>query len=109
MNVSTTMQIEGYDPRDNQSRLEEAAATETPILFFYRHPITDEEERRKRGPEDARWRHVSPYEVRESLKGDLYLVGWDNDEDGVKNWRLERIDGLVTTDPNGLFRPAEEV
>jgi len=91
----------------NGETLEHLIEQEKPCLFFYRHPVRPSEKLRPTDPNEvAAWRHVSPYEVRESVKsGTEYLVGWDHDLEAVRNFTLQRIEGLVVVDNQNEFRP----
>lgn len=92
---------------DNGEELEAAIEQERPVMFFYRRPVPRAERLHKNDVEHAGWKHVSPYEVRESLKsGDEYLVGFDHDLEAIRNFRLSRIEGRVVTDPSVDYRPS---
>jgi predicted DNA-binding transcriptional regulator YafY len=72
---------------------------EVPILIKYK----------KLEDDSVVHRHVSPYEV-ETVKQNLfqaakYLVGYDHSRDGIRNFRLSRIQGIAPALVG--FRPRE--
>lgn len=90
----------------NGEEVEAAILAERPVLFFYRSPVPASRRLHKNDTEHAGWRHVSPYEVRESLKsGEEYLVGWDHDREAIRNFTLSKIEGRVVTDTQNDYRP----
>lgn len=93
---------------DNGDELAAAIDQERPVTFFYRRPVPRAERLHKQDVEHAGWKHVSPYEIRESLKagGEEYLVGFDHDIEAIRNFRLSRIEGRVVSDPSIDYRPA---
>jgi predicted DNA-binding transcriptional regulator YafY len=92
----------------NEEVLAHAVEAEQPVHFRYVHPIPPRD-RLPGGPtEDDAVRKVSPYEVRESLKGDTYVFGYDHDHEALRNFRVERIEGLVELDESVLYRPPIE-
>jgi proteasome accessory factor C len=51
-------------------------------------------------------RRVDPLRV-ESVDQDWYLRGWDHLRTAIRTFRLDRIDGLVTTDEPITYRPGD--
>ncbi len=92
---------------DNAEELEAAIEQERPVTFFYRRPVPRGERLYRNDIEHSGWKHVSPYEIRESLRagGEEYVVGFDHDIEAIRNFRLSRIEGRVVTDPSIDFRP----
>ncbi len=90
----------------NAEALEAAINDERPVLFFYRSPVKPADRLHKNDIEHAGWRHVSPYEVRESARsGEEYVVGWDHDREAIRNYTVSKIEGHVVTDTQNDYRP----
>ncbi|MPZ96708.1 MAG: WYL domain-containing protein [Propionibacteriales bacterium] len=75
----------------------QAVVTRTPVRFPYRRP----------GAEPAE-RHLEPWGVL-SWHGHWYVIGHDRDRDGVRMFRLSRVDGPVAKDgrPGGFVVPED--
>ncbi len=50
---------------------------------------------RKLGIEEPEWRTISPYETAVSKAGARTVLSFDHDKDGIREFRVDRIDEVV--------------
>lgn len=78
---------------DNETIIERAIETETPLSFRYR----------KEGTELPPRRTVSPYELRDGKAGKTLLLCWSHGSEGVRAFDIDRMDGIMSEAENEEF------
>lgn len=78
---------------DNETIIERAIETETPLSFRYW----------KEGAELPPRRTVSPYELRDGKDGKTLLLCWSHGSEGVRAFDIDRMDGIVSEAENEEF------
>lgn len=80
-------EAEVTDAERIEATLRFCVETHAPVALVYHKP-----------EESPMLRWVSPYEVRDSAKGNRLLIGYDHNREDIRQFRLDRISEVEATD-----------